>query len=95
MIQITYSDFDEMIEKIDNCQLPSSYKYPSINEAENLLINEENLYDVLLAAEKTDDKEYSKILNDLIKENVEFIESKAEEIDPDSFADQQERIKYI
>lgn len=83
-INVSYDEFDNLIETIDNTPVPEDYNFPTVEEAEELLVDLPGMTLVLFAAEKSNDKEYSKALNDLIKEKVDFIEEEdapASEID--------------
>lgn len=96
---MTYDDFDKLIENIDKIGLPEDYVFPTIEEAQDMIASVAGVGLILLAAEKTDDKEYAKELNDLIKDHVEFVEEDelVEDDDPDFKVskDKKSRIKKI
>lgn len=95
MIEITYEEFDELIDAIDKKKVPKSYKYPSLEEAENCLVDMNGLKKVLFAAEKTPDKEYSKELNKLLRLHIVYIESKISDINELVSLTQKERLLKI
>ena len=83
-INITSEELDTLIEQIDNTPLPEDYNFPSLEDAEELLVDLPGVTLVLYAAEKTRDKEYAKALNALIREKVNITEeSENEDIDFD------------
>lgn len=75
MLNITQSKFDEIIEKIDNLELPEGYDFPDLEDVLPLLSSEKGLAVALLAAEKSEDKEYVKKVNALIMSNVVIYEA--------------------
>ena len=95
---MTYDDFDKLIENIDKIGLPEDYVFPTIEEAQDMITSVAGVGLILLAAEKTDDKEYAKELNDLIREHVEFVEEEElteEELTLPTARDKKSRIKKV
>ncbi len=98
MLNVTQSKFDEIIEKIDNLELPEGYEFPEVENILSLLSSEEGLAIALLAAEKAEDKEYVKQVNALIMNNVviyEAVEETQEEDDDIESLTNDERISRI
>lgn len=76
MIVLTFDEYDELLDKADEVLLPDNYTYPSIKEIEDMVNNEENLLDILIAQENSTDKEYCKAINKILTDNLYLTEKK-------------------
>lgn len=76
MIILTFDEYDELLDKADEVLLPDNYTYPSIKEIEDMVNNEENLLDILIAQENSTDKEYCKTINKILTDNLYLTEKK-------------------
>lgn len=100
-ISMTYDEYENILEAIDNMVLPDDYVFPTAEEAQNMLLDCEPekmkgvIVQLMTVLEKTDDKELSKALDDLIKDNVEFTEEAYEDSMEITSENQRERVMQI
>ncbi len=83
MIEMTFKEYDELIDRISMLDenTMSMFTYPDIEDAEKYIETRESMVILITAAEKTTDPEYKKELNAILRTHLKLTDSSGDEPD--------------
>lgn len=85
MVKLSFQEYDSLLEKAEETEIPDDFEYPSLEAAQELIADEAGLTRVLQAYFNTTDKHYRKELQQFLYREIELFGNEEEpEIEIDS-----------